>query len=234
MISGGPFLSWPFVLLLRNDSGVNFWPEAGVTDQKSESQPRRPQNPRSGNSISPHHFSIPEGDLDFFQSLGPLSATPPVRLGLSGGNSGAIPERPRKRSESFSWNSPREYGWDPPPKPYNSRHLKAPEHFPEFSPPQYGWGRLFFRSGSGEGLSEPVMEFPAVLGAFPDRDGMCPQLDPGKTVASPRIAVTLPVALLRSRTYSKAFSTQAFLIIVSLGNAARDKKNYHSSTINYN
>ena len=25
-----------------------------------------------------------------------------------------IPERPRKRSESVSWNSPQEYGWDPP------------------------------------------------------------------------------------------------------------------------
>ena len=29
---------------------------------------------------------------------------------------------------------------------------------------QYGWERFFFRSGSGEGLSESVMEFPAVLG----------------------------------------------------------------------
>ena len=25
-----------------------------------------------------------------------------------------IPERPRKRSQSFSWNSPQKYGWDPP------------------------------------------------------------------------------------------------------------------------
>ena len=29
-------------------------------------------------------------------------------------NSGKLPERPRKRSQNFSWNSPREYGWDPP------------------------------------------------------------------------------------------------------------------------
>ena len=41
-------------------------------------------------------------------------ATPPVRLGLSGRNSGKIPERPRKRSQSVSWNFPREYGWDAP------------------------------------------------------------------------------------------------------------------------
>ena len=39
-------------------------------------------------------------------------ATPPVRLGLSGGNSGKNAETPHKRSQSVSWNSPREYGWD--------------------------------------------------------------------------------------------------------------------------
>ena len=41
-------------------------------------------------------------------------AIPPVRLGLSGRNSGKTPERPRKRSQSVSWNSRREYGWDAP------------------------------------------------------------------------------------------------------------------------
>ena len=64
-----------------------------------------------------------------------------------------IPERPRKRSQNLSWNSPREYGWDPPT--YDSGHLKASEHFQNSCPPQYGWGLL-----------EPAMEFPAVLGAF--------------------------------------------------------------------
>ena len=53
-----------------------------------------------------------------------------------------------------------------PPKPYNSRHLKAPEHFQNSLPPQYGWGRFFFQKWFGEGLSESVMEFPAVLGVF--------------------------------------------------------------------
>ena len=51
----------------------------------------------------------------------------------------------------------------------SERFLKAFEAsraFPEFSPPQYGWDASFFRSGSGEGLSEPVMEFSAMLGAF--------------------------------------------------------------------
>ena len=50
------------------------------------------------------------------------------------------------------------------PKPYNSRHLRLPERFQNSLPPSTAGGASFFRSGSGEGLSEPVMEFPAVLG----------------------------------------------------------------------
>ena len=49
-------------------------------------------------------------------------------------------------------------------KPYNSRHLKAPEHFQNSPPSSTTGDASFFRSGSREGLSEPVMEFPAVLG----------------------------------------------------------------------
>ena len=91
-------------------------------------------------------------------------AIPPVRLGLSGRNSGNFPERPRKRSQSVSCKSSREYGWDPP-KPYNSRHLRLPGHFQNYLP-QYGWGRLFFQNWFWRGLSELLMEFPAVLRAF--------------------------------------------------------------------
>ena len=50
------------------------------------------------------------------------------------------------------------------PKPYNSRHLRLPEHFQNSLPPSTAGDASFFRSGSGEGFSEPVMEFPAVLG----------------------------------------------------------------------
>ena len=50
-------------------------------------------------------------------------------------------------------------------KPYNSRHLRLPEHFQNSLPPSTAGDASLFRSGSGEGLSEPVMEFPAVLGA---------------------------------------------------------------------
>ena len=52
------------------------------------------------------------------------------------------------------------------PKPYNSRHLRHPEHFQNYLPPSTAGGASFFRSGSGEGLPELVMEFPAVLGVF--------------------------------------------------------------------
>ena len=52
------------------------------------------------------------------------------------------------------------------PKPYNSKNLKAPEHFRNSLPPSTAGDASCCRSGSGEGLSELVMEFPAVLGVF--------------------------------------------------------------------
>ena len=50
------------------------------------------------------------------------------------------------------------------PKPYNSWHLRLLEHFQNSLPPSTAVDASFFRSGSGEGLSELVMEFSAVLG----------------------------------------------------------------------
>ena len=52
------------------------------------------------------------------------------------------------------------------PQPCDQRHLRSPEHFQNSLPPRTAGNSSFFRSGSGEGLSEPVMEFPAVLGVF--------------------------------------------------------------------
>ena len=52
------------------------------------------------------------------------------------------------------------------PKSYNSRHLRLPEHFQNYLPPSTAGDASFFRIGSGEGVSELLMEFPAVLGAF--------------------------------------------------------------------
>ena len=53
------------------------------------------------------------------------------------------------------------------PKPYPLRHLRLPEHFQNYLPPSTAGDASFFRNGSGEGLSELVMEFPAVLRVFP-------------------------------------------------------------------
>ena len=52
------------------------------------------------------------------------------------------------------------------PKPYNSRLLKPPEHFQNSLPLSTAGDASFFRIGSGEGLSELVMEFTVVLRVF--------------------------------------------------------------------
>ena len=46
-------------------------------------------------------------------------------------------------------------------KPFISRHLKLPEHFQNCLPLSTAGDASFFRSGSGEGLSELVTDFPA-------------------------------------------------------------------------
>ena len=52
------------------------------------------------------------------------------------------------------------------PKPHNSRHVKLPENFQNSLPLSTAGDASLFRTGSGKGLSELVMEFPAVLSAF--------------------------------------------------------------------
>ena len=56
--------------------------------------------------LKPLSFDISPFSGFFFSFFLFFWATPPVRLGLSGGNSRKFLERPRKRSQSFSWNSP--------------------------------------------------------------------------------------------------------------------------------
>ena len=53
------------------------------------------------------------------------------------------------------------------PKPYNSRHLTPPEHFQNSLPLSKAGEASFFRSGSGEGLSELVMALDAILQPAP-------------------------------------------------------------------
>ena len=94
-------------------------------------------------------------------------AIPPVRLALSGRNSGKIPERPRKRSQSVSWNSRREYGWDAP-NPIIQGIWGFQSVFPEFPPPQYGWGRLFFQNWFRRGPFRAGHGIPSSTGGNPD------------------------------------------------------------------
>ena len=95
-------------------------------------------------------------------------ATPPVRLGLSGRNSGKIPERHRKCSQSFSWNFRREYGWDPP-----SPTIQGIWGFQSISrivsPPQYGWGRLFFQNWFRRGPLRAGHGIPSSTGGISDK-----------------------------------------------------------------
>ena len=72
---------------------------------------------------------------------------PPVRLGFSGRNPRKISGMTQKSSQSFSWNSPREYGWDAP-SPRISRHLKPPEHFQNSLPLRMAEDASCFRIGS--------------------------------------------------------------------------------------
>ena len=143
-------------------------------------------------------------------------ATPPVRLGLSGRNSGKIPERPRKRSQSVSWNSRREYGWDAP-NPIIQGILRLPEHFQNYLPPSTAGGDAsFFRSGSGEGLPEPVMEFPAVLGVFLNCE-----------IASLEvISVKKNKGFARLAFASRAFTSPALRICFRLALTSRDSSHY--------
>ena len=67
----------------------------------------------------------------------------PSTAGTSGRNSGKIPERPWKRSQSVSWNSPREYGWDPPNTIIQG--IWRLQSISRILSPQYGWGRFFFQ-----------------------------------------------------------------------------------------
>ena len=58
-------------------------------------------------------------------------------------------------SQSFSWNSPRAHSWEPP-QACKSRHLKPSELFQNSLPLNGAGDVCFFRSGSGDGLSELV------------------------------------------------------------------------------
>ena len=93
--------------------------------------------------------------------------TPQVRLGLSGRN-------PRRHSGISSGNALRAFLGSFPsgvrpgsPKPCKTRHLKAPEHFQNSLPPQYGWGRLFFQKWFRRGPLRAGHGIPSSTGGIP-------------------------------------------------------------------
>ena len=140
--------------------------EALLRVQESSKQILRPGPHFVRSSLAPAMASLMILVTLWLVQFRPLCwATPPVRLGLSGRNSGKIPERPRKRSQERFLEFPSRVRLGCP-KPYNSRHLRPPERFQNSLPPSTAGDASFFRIGSGEGLSELVMEFPAVLRVF--------------------------------------------------------------------
>ena len=97
-------------------------------------------------------------------------ATPPVQLGLSGRNSRKLPERPRKRSQSVSWNSPREYGWDPP-KPLIQGIWGFQSISKILSPPPVRLGTLFFQKSFRRGPLRAGHGIPSSTGGISDKEG---------------------------------------------------------------
>ena len=91
-------------------------------------------------------------------------AIPPVRLGLSGRNSGKIPERPRKRSQSISWNFPREYGWDAPNPIIQG--IWGFQSVSRILSPPVRLGTPLFQKRFRRGPLRAGLELPAVLGLF--------------------------------------------------------------------
>ena len=124
--------------------------------------------PNPGISRQKSLISLASRDIPNFLAPTPSRARPLPHRKISGlkslglGSFFVPEERPQKRAQSFSWNSPREYSWDP----YDSRHLKPPEPFQRPPPLSTAGEASFLRSGFGESLSELVMEFPAILRVF--------------------------------------------------------------------
>ena len=69
---------------------------------------------------------------------------PPVRLGLSRKNSGKFQKDPRSALRAFPGIPLESLAGIPQTQQFKA--FEASRAFPEFSSPQYGWGRLFFQN----------------------------------------------------------------------------------------
>ena len=71
------------------------------------------------------------------------------------------------------------------PKSYNSRHLRLPEHFQNYLPPQYGWGRLFFQNWFRRGSLRAAHGIPSSTGGISEPRALSQQPGPGLTARNP-------------------------------------------------
>ena len=85
---------------------------------------------------------------------------PPLRLGLSGELPGKFRKDPRNALRAFPGIPLKSTAGIPQALEYKA--FEASRAFPEFSPLSTAGDASFFRSGSGQGPTELVMEFPAV------------------------------------------------------------------------
>ena len=91
-------------------------------------------------------------------------ATPPIQLGLLRRNSETCQKDPANGLRAFPAIPIESTAGIPQALQFKA--FEGSRAFPEFSPPSTAGDISFFRKGSGEGLSELVMEFPAVVGVF--------------------------------------------------------------------
>ena len=84
------------------------------------------------------------------------------------------------------------------PKHYNSRHLEAPEHFQNCLPPQYGWGRFFFKKWFRRGPLRAGHGIPSSTGGISE-----------SVFTGTVITIRSPVRLRSYCVQSRAESTRA-------------------------
>ena len=130
---------------VRNPNYCNYW--------ESRTRPRNP------------HYHSPETMSQLMREGQNARVGHAFSTAGRGGNSGKILERTRDSLLELILELPSrmQLGF---PKPYISNHVKLPKHFQNSLPLSTAGDASFFRSGSGEGPSELVMELPAVLRVF--------------------------------------------------------------------
>ena len=95
-------------------------------------------------SLSPSQWPMPSEEAASKGSMGHTPSTAGTFRKNFRKNSGKTPETLSELFLEFPSRVPR---------PCNSRHLKAPEHFQNSLPPRYGWGRFFLQKWASQSRS---------------------------------------------------------------------------------